>query len=117
LAIAHTSIKKREAAMFVRKAMLAAGFSFLALVPSALAQTVTYVCWAEDKSMCGGPFSSKAAVHYSCESISPPGGFNPPYVCKSLCGAPPGPDCEIFAGPGGSGGQCGFRGARVQCAQ
>jgi hypothetical protein len=112
-----TSVKKREGAMFVRKVMLAVGFSLLVLVPSALAQTTTYVCWAEDKSMCGGPFGNAAAVHYPCDSISPPGGFNPPYVCHSLCGVPPGPGCQIFAGPGGAGGQCGFRGARIWCAQ
>jgi hypothetical protein len=103
--------------MFVRKGMLAVGLSLLVLVPSALAQTTTFVCWAQDKNSCGGPFSSASAVHFPCNSVSPPGGFDPPTVCRALCGVPLNAGCQIFSGPGDSGGQCGYRGARVECAK
>jgi hypothetical protein len=107
---------EREGQMFMRKVAVAAGLLLLVSVHSALAQTASYlVCWADNKSRCSGPFASPSAVHYPCDSVSPPGGFSPPFVCMSLCGAPLDAGCKIFPGPGGSGGQCGHRAARVEC--
>jgi hypothetical protein len=76
-----------------------------------LAQSRTdMICWAESASACGPQYT----IHYPCGSGGH-SGFNPTYACQQVCGQNPGPRCRVTGGPGGEGGQCGYRGAKVEC--
>lgn len=78
------------------------------------AQTRTdMVCWANEAQapLCGNAYQE---VRYNCGSGGF-SGFHPDFVCQQTCGANRGPKCKITPGPGGEGGQCGFRAARVDC--
>jgi hypothetical protein len=87
----------------------------LSLRGQSVAQTRTdLVCWAQAKSQCPSPYNGEDVQHYPCGSGGN-SGFNPNYVCQQVCGAPVGPRCRITAGPGGGGGQCGYRAARIDC--
>jgi hypothetical protein len=80
-----------------------------------LAQTKTdLVCWAERPGQCPGVWSGPNVRHIACGSGGN-AGFNPTWVCQQTCGIGVGPRCRITAGPGGDGGQCGYRAAKVEC--
>jgi hypothetical protein len=74
----------------------------------------TNVCWADSQARCPAPYNGKDARFIAC-GTSGLAGFNPPYVCQTICGAPAGKGCRITAGPSASGGQCGYQAAIVEC--
>ena len=71
------------------------------------------VCWANPAQVIDCPQEYRARV-FPCMSGGHPG-FNPDHVCRQICGANEGPRCKVTGGPGGGGGQCGYRAARVEC--
>jgi hypothetical protein len=77
------------------------------------AQTVG-VCWADSAARCPAPYNSGGAKFIAC-GTSGFSGFNPPFVCSMICGAPVGPRCRITAVSSAGGGQCGYQAARVDC--
>jgi hypothetical protein len=83
--------------------------------PLAPTQT-TWVCWAERPGMCPSGGMSGPTVDFACGSGGN-SGFNPSFVCQNICGSPVGPSCRLTAGPGGDGGQCGYRIAKVECVK
>jgi hypothetical protein len=70
------------------------------------------VCWADASGRCPSPWNS--VKFFACGSGGN-SGFNPNFVCSQVCGAPQGAHCAVTAGPGGSGGSCGYRAASVEC--
>lgn len=80
----------------------------------ATAQTRTdLVCWANSEQVSGCPPEYRSIV-YQCGTVGH-SGFNPDWVCQNTCGTTRAPKCRIIGGPGGDGGQCGYRAARVDC--
>jgi hypothetical protein len=71
------------------------------------------VCWANPDQVGGCPQQYRDKV-FSCGSGGH-SGFNPNWVCQQTCGADQGPRCRITGGPGGDGGQCGYRAAQIEC--
>jgi hypothetical protein len=101
--------------MLARSLPLVAIAVLLAMQGQSLAQSRTdWVCWAENKSQCPADWQGSNVEHLPCGSGGH-SGFNPPWVCDHICGTPVGPHCKITGGPGGDGGQCGYRAARVDC--
>ena len=81
----------------------------------ALAQSKTVrVCWAERPGQCGTGWNGPDVKHFACGSGGH-AGFNPMWICQQTCGSPVGPRCRITGGPGGDGGQCGYRAAQIDC--
>jgi hypothetical protein len=96
--------------------LLLTGIMALALLMQglALAQSRTdLVCWANEGQVTNCPQEYRARI-FPCGSGGH-SGFNPNYVCQQICGADRGPRCRITGGPGGGGGQCGYRAAKVDC--
>jgi hypothetical protein len=87
----------------------------LAIHGQSLAQSQTkLVCWAQSPNMCPGDWHSPTTEFIACGTAGF-SGFNPNYVCSKVCGVPLGVRCRITPGPGGPGGQCGYRAAKVDC--
>jgi hypothetical protein len=102
--------------MTARNAVLVLAIGVSIFIPSQLlAQSRTdRVCWADDKNRCPAPWNGSDIIQIPCGSGGN-SGFNPAYACQQTCGAPVGPKCRITGGPGGDGGQCGYRAAQIDC--
>ena len=87
----------------------------LSMHGQSLAQTRTdNVCWADSKGRCPPPWNGNDVSLIAC-GTGGHSGFNPTYACQQICGADQGPRCRITPGPGGDGGACGYRAARIDC--
>ena len=74
----------------------------------------TWVCWAQWPGQCPPGEWTGHFRFFQCGTCGN-SGFNPSFVCHQVCGQEVGPGCRLTAGPGGSGGECGFRIAKVEC--
>jgi hypothetical protein len=79
-----------------------------------------YVCWSEGKILCPAGYNGDNVTFFACNSGGHLG-FNPDFVCYSMCGAPHGPLCKIVAPESlrGTrvGSSCGYQVGQVECFQ
>jgi hypothetical protein len=73
------------------------------------------ICWADRPERCPSDWGDNPRrVFYSC-GTGGHSGFSPDWICKTTCGQPMGRLCRLKAGPGGSGGACGYRLVEAYC--
>src|SRR5216683_78310 len=102
---------------YIIAAIVIAAMAFwVAMYGQSLAQSQTkFVCWAQSPDQCPATWSAPSVTEFLACGTAGHTGFNPEWVCYHICEAPAGSRCRITPGPGGSGGQCGYRAARVDC--
>jgi hypothetical protein len=113
--------------MTIKLVLLSAVGFAVCMSGNAFAASSTTLCWGQYRTngeclAANTPFSTSGCTYncgshpyqmfFPCDSGGN-SGFNPAYVCQSICHEIQG--CTVNPGPSESGNQCGYRWATIVC--